>query len=118
MTKKMIDRKAKSIVWTVLQILPILIYFACCWGGISVASDLYSFTVELLGFDGGLITDAFNEIFGASGIIPIGTDNGFLPLYCAYLVMLSLARIFIGALTFIPNVIGGLLKRWTNADEE
>lgn len=116
MTKKQIKTKSKVFVWTVMLLLPLIVYALSYYSGTpTTMTDIFA----QLGIVDSVITEALNNIFASGEYgIQMVDNNSFMILYSSYAVMVVILRLFINLLVFIPNVLGNLLTNWTRTNEE
>lgn len=103
MRKKNILLFADTFMWTLIYILPLLIF------AISVAHNpnlsLNTFlTSDSFGvLSSGIVFDTLNQLFGTDGILPLFATNSGTIFYMSYLVNAVIIHLAVDFLLFIPR---------------
>lgn len=109
MRKKTISNLADHIFWLLVALLPLIIYgFTALSYELTSASETLPSLMDYLN-DFGISTSAItytalNDIFGATGILPLFNTDSVVLLYLSYFVTAEIVHLAVDFLLFIPRL--------------
>lgn len=104
MRKRTQNRLFANIFWYFIYLLPLIIYcFYCFRNGsfVSISSMFNNMGLSIL--EDNVIFSSLSSMFGVNGILPFFASNDIL-IYFTYFASVSIIRLFIDFLLFIPNL--------------
>ena len=124
--KKILLTLIDKVFWLLIMLIPVIAYLVMplgfsIGGGSEGVTDLPTFAEALTQFglnENNVIYGALNDLFGASGLLPMFANNSALLLYFTYLVIVELVHLFIDFIVFIPRLAHKFLNVLCQSEEE
>lgn len=118
MRKKTVNHLADTLFWYLLYFLPVLGFLIILATKPDVVPT-FSLVFETLGLDvvtTGTIYTSLDQIFGATGILPLFTSTSLLQFF-TYYVSVMIAHLFVDFLLFIPRLGHKWLNKFCQGDD-
>lgn len=123
MRKRTIKYISDKLLWLIAMLMP-LIYCLVVNLHFTEANDpIYLgdiFRETAYGFGmlpENMILDALNSLFGAGGVMPLWTNDSYIPYFITYLVVIILVQLAFDVITFIPKLAHKYMHKFTQDEE-